>query len=76
MSTQSARTSAAGARYGRPQEYQSAPRSPLSMLGIWLTRSSQRRVLRELAQDRHLMSDIGLDPEQALREATKPFWRR
>jgi uncharacterized protein YjiS (DUF1127 family) len=46
------------------------------MLGIWLTRSSQRRALQELAQDRHLMSDIGLDPEQALREAAKPFWRR
>jgi uncharacterized protein YjiS (DUF1127 family) len=46
------------------------------MLGIWLTRSSQRRALQELALDRHLMSDIGLDPEQALREAAKPFWRR
>jgi uncharacterized protein YjiS (DUF1127 family) len=76
MSTQSARTSAAGARYSGPQEYQSTPRSPLNMLGIWLTRSSQRRALQELAQDRHLMSDIGLDPEQALREAAKPFWRR
>jgi uncharacterized protein YjiS (DUF1127 family) len=76
MSIQSARASAARGRYGGAQEYQSAPRSPLNMLGIWLTRSSQRRALQELAQDRHLMSDIGLDPEQALREAAKPFWRR
>jgi uncharacterized protein YjiS (DUF1127 family) len=76
MSTQSARTSAAGARYGGPQEYHSTPSSPLNMLGIWLTRSSQRRALQELVQDRHLMSDIGLDPEQALHEAAKPFWRR
>jgi uncharacterized protein YjiS (DUF1127 family) len=33
----------------------------------------QRQVLREL--DRHLLHDIGVSREDALREATKPFWR-
>ena len=76
MSTQSARASAARARYGRPLEGHSALRTPLKMLGVWFARSSQRRALRELALDRHLMRDIGLDHEQVLREAAKPFWRR
>jgi uncharacterized protein YjiS (DUF1127 family) len=76
MSAQLARASAARARYGRPLEGHSALKAPLRMLGVWLARSRQRRVLRELALDRHLMRDIGLNPEQALREAAKPFWRR
>jgi uncharacterized protein YjiS (DUF1127 family) len=48
----------------------------LSTIAAWIVRSSQRRALRELAQDRCGLSDIGLTREQALREATKPFWRR
>jgi uncharacterized protein YjiS (DUF1127 family) len=77
MSTQPARASAAtAAPYGHAFEKSSTFGPSLSVLGVWLARSGQRKVLRELAHDRHLMRDIGLDPEQVLREAAKPFWRR
>jgi len=41
-------------------------------------RSRQRRALREIAEsnDFHLLKDIGVSQEEALREAEKPFWRR
>jgi uncharacterized protein YjiS (DUF1127 family) len=42
----------------------------------WIIRSSQRKALRELADDGRLLSDVGLTREQALREGGKPFWRR
>jgi uncharacterized protein YjiS (DUF1127 family) len=44
----------------------------------WIARSRQRRALREIAEsyDFHLLKDIGVSQEQALREAEKPFWRR
>jgi len=41
----------------------------------WLDRPLQRIALREIADDPHLLSDLGLTREQALREAAKPFWR-
>ncbi|MGY2811129.1 uncharacterized protein YjiS (DUF1127 family) [Bradyrhizobium sp. USDA 4506] len=31
--------------------------------------------LRAIADDPHLLRDLGLTREQALREASKPFWR-
>jgi uncharacterized protein YjiS (DUF1127 family) len=40
-----------------------------------VVRSAQRRALRDLAQEGRLLSDIGITREQALSEATKPFWR-
>jgi uncharacterized protein YjiS (DUF1127 family) len=45
--------------------------------GWWslLDRSLQRIALREIADDPHLLRDVGLTREQALREAAKPFWR-
>jgi uncharacterized protein YjiS (DUF1127 family) len=43
---------------------------------LWRMRSSQRKVLRELACRPYLLSDIGIDREQALREGAKPFWQR
>jgi uncharacterized protein YjiS (DUF1127 family) len=47
-------------------------RTPL----FWIERSRQRRQLRELADlNNHLLKDIGVSQEQALREASKPFWR-
>jgi uncharacterized protein YjiS (DUF1127 family) len=49
---------------------------PLRTVGAWLVRAVERRALRELAQEGHLLSDIGLSREQALREASKPFWRQ
>jgi uncharacterized protein YjiS (DUF1127 family) len=41
----------------------------------WMLRAAERRALRDLAQSGHLLNDIGLSREQALREASKPFWR-
>lgn len=41
----------------------------------WLDRSLQRIALREIADDPHLLRDVGLSREEALREAEKPFWR-
>jgi uncharacterized protein YjiS (DUF1127 family) len=45
----------------------------------WIARSAQRRALSELAtrdDSRHFLSDIGISQDEALREASKPFWRR
>jgi len=43
----------------------------------WIARSRQRRALREIADanDIHLLKDIGVSREEALRESDKPFWR-
>lgn len=45
-------------------------------VSVWLDRRRQRRVLRDLAErNNHLLADVGLTQEEALREAAKPFWR-
>jgi uncharacterized protein YjiS (DUF1127 family) len=31
--------------------------------------------LREIADDPHLLRDLGLTRDEALREAARPFWR-
>jgi uncharacterized protein YjiS (DUF1127 family) len=41
----------------------------------WLDRPLQRIALREIADDPHLLGDLGLTREEALREAAEPFWR-
>jgi uncharacterized protein YjiS (DUF1127 family) len=41
----------------------------------WGERRRQRLALRELADDKHFLDDLGLTREQALAEAAKPFWR-
>lgn len=42
----------------------------------WIGRHRQRRALAELARlNGHLLRDIGISQEDALREAAKPFWR-
>ena len=48
----------------------------LSTVEAWIVRSGQRRALRELAEERRLLSDVGLTREQALHEAAKSFWSR
>lgn len=48
---------------------------PWDTLSLWLARVRQRNALGDLAEDKHLLADIGLTREQALREAGKPFWR-
>ena len=43
----------------------------------WIARSRQRRALREIAErtEDHLLKDMGVSRQEALREADKPFWR-
>jgi uncharacterized protein YjiS (DUF1127 family) len=49
-----------------------------STVGRWFAHSRQRRALREIAERNnfHMLKDIGVTQEEALREADKPFWRR
>jgi len=63
-------------RYGARPATRSTLSKTLSTLGIWFARSVQRRALRDLARDVRLLNDIGLDQQEALREAAKPFWRQ
>jgi uncharacterized protein YjiS (DUF1127 family) len=41
----------------------------------WAARRRQRAALRELADDPHLLKDIGVTRQQALDEAAESFWR-
>lgn len=47
----------------------------LDGFSTYLARRRQRDALAGLADDKHLLADIGLTREQALREAGKPFWQ-
>ena len=59
------------------QENSSYPAAIVRIVGIWLERAQSRRALRELAEaDSGRLADIGLSREDALREASKPFWRQ
>jgi uncharacterized protein YjiS (DUF1127 family) len=40
----------------------------------WNERSRQRTALRNLAEDKHLLDDLGLTRQEALDEADRPFW--
>jgi len=49
-----------------------------ALIGRWLARIeriNQRDDLRAIANDPHLLADLGLTREQALEQADKPFWR-
>jgi uncharacterized protein YjiS (DUF1127 family) len=46
----------------------------IGTIAVWIVRRRQRHALAEL--DEHLLNDVGLSPEQARREAAKPFWKR
>lgn len=48
----------------------------LNIVGTWIARSVQRRLLAELARESRLLNDVGLTYAQALRESRKPFWQR
>jgi len=41
----------------------------------WFDRQDERIALREIADDQHLLNDLGLTRDEALREAAKSFWR-
>ncbi len=45
----------------------------LAGVGTWLSRFRERRALGDLSD--HLLRDVGLTREQAVREAAKPFWQ-
>lgn len=60
---------------GRTPDTRSILIGRLGLVGRWLARINDRRDLHELAKNRHLLRDIGLEPAQVWREATKPFWR-
>jgi len=47
----------------------------LHELSHWSERSRLRAALRDLAEDQHLLDDLGLTRQEAIDEATKPFWR-
>ena len=40
----------------------------------WNERSRQRAALRNLADDKHLLDDLGLTRLEALDQADRPFW--
>jgi uncharacterized protein YjiS (DUF1127 family) len=42
---------------------------------LWEERSRQRAALRDIADDPHLLADLGLTRDAALDQADKPFWR-
>lgn len=44
------------------------------LLESWVERHRQRRALHQLSDE--LLKDIGVSRADALREASKPFWRR
>jgi uncharacterized protein YjiS (DUF1127 family) len=47
------------------------------LLDKWLAHSElihQRAALRDLADDPHLLADLGLTREQAIEQGTTPFW--
>lgn len=50
--------------------------APWRVVQVWAERRGQRRTLGELADETHLLDDIGLTRAQALDEAAKPFWRQ
>jgi uncharacterized protein YjiS (DUF1127 family) len=49
--------------------------APWALVRLWTARHSQRGTLGVLAEEKHLLDDIGLTRAQALHEAGKPFWR-
>ena len=61
------------ARYKYPQ-----PSSWTGLLGRLLScseRARQRAALRGLADNPHLLADLGLTRDDALAQADKPFWQ-
>ncbi|HKH00203.1 MAG TPA: hypothetical protein VKB08_05705 [Bradyrhizobium sp.] len=61
---------------GRPaRDHQSG--SWLKLLDKWLARGErihQRAALRDLADDPHLLADLGLTREEAIKQGTTSFW--
>lgn len=45
----------------------------IGLFGLWRRRITTRRALG--AMDPRLLADIGLTPDEARREASRPFWQ-
>ncbi|MEM7172762.1 MAG: DUF1127 domain-containing protein [Pseudomonadota bacterium] len=58
-------------RFGRKVKL--LPGAVWSLLVVWQQRASQRTHLARL--ERNYLEDMGITPEQARKEAAKPFWR-
>jgi uncharacterized protein YjiS (DUF1127 family) len=69
-----------GARKARSHRRGRRPRLPTRVfVGIrdWFARMHRRQNLRRLVEmDDHLLKDIGVSREEALRESAKWFWQR
>ena len=49
----------------------------VSTIRTWIARSRQRRAFADLAEfNAHLLKDIGVSRDEALREAEKWFWHK
>jgi uncharacterized protein YjiS (DUF1127 family) len=53
----------------------SPPIRPRGWWSWWFARQDERIALREIADDPHLLNDLGLTRDEALGEAARPFWR-
>jgi uncharacterized protein YjiS (DUF1127 family) len=53
----------------------SPPIRPPGWWSWWFARQDERIALREIADDPHLLNDLGLTRDEALGEAARPFWR-
>ena len=65
-------------RYPAPPAVQYQSNSWLRLLDKllrWSERSLQRDSLRDLADNPHLLRDIGLTRRELIEEADKPIWR-
>ena len=60
-----------------PEQFINPASSTLPCMRLWTERYRQRRALFNLADaDTHLLDDIGLLRDDAMREAAKRFWLR
>jgi uncharacterized protein YjiS (DUF1127 family) len=75
MSTYFNDASAYTRRRHRSQYQSSSWLGLLNKLLRWSERSRRRAAFRDLADDPHLLDDIGLTRREAMDEADKPFWR-
>jgi len=55
------------------REFNRVPAVIAATVRVWRRRDCARSSLRSM--DEHLLRDIGFTPDQARREAQKPFWR-
>ena len=63
------------AEYRRQQVLSELIASVLGTLWLWAARRRMRQALGDIAEDDHLLADVGITRDQARREADKPFWR-